>query len=696
MALLRKPLSIAIAAVSGIGLAGCFSSTTPPSLAGDSSPALSVTAVTTNTIPAGDATCPYGGVKIEIGVDRNRNGLLDAQEVQRVENVCHGGPGSPGPSGSTGVAGLNALVKTMPLAVGDSQCPAGGLALMSGLDSNRNNQLDSGEYATEYLCNTAVAGLPPLITMERIGRTESQGFDESAAEIVAFDPAAKQIYTVNAASGKVDIFNASDMTQPQLSGTLDVAAMLMNASVVNSVDAVGAANSIAVHGDLAAVAVDANPKTDNGWVLFFRPSDQQYLAAVAVGALPDMVTFTPDGTKVLAAIEGEPEDYTIDPEGRVDIITLPADLTDANGYQLTTVSFSDFNVGGSRHAELPADVRIYGKIVDSSGAFVRDSTVAEDLEPEYIAISPDSKSAYVALQENNAIAVVDIDTARVARICALGFKDHSLPGNGLDASDRDGGVNIRPWPVYGIYQPDAIATYRVNGIDYILTANEGDARADWGIKPASGPNINVEEARVKSLTLDPVAFPDWQELRKDAALGRLNVTTQLGMNSEGKMEALYAFGARSFSIWRADNCSQVFDSGSDFEAITARRYGDRFNNNHGEVDPDGRSDNKGPEPEAVVVGMVGDRYYAFIGLERMGGIMVYDVTNPSAATFVQYYNDRNLDLDPEVHQADAGDLGPEGMVFVTPANSPTGKPLLIVGNEVSGTTAIYQINLARE
>ena len=44
--------------------------------------------------------------------------------------------------------------------------------------------------------------------------------------------------------------------------------------------------------------------------------------------------------------------------------------------------------------------------------------------------------------------------------------------------------------------------------------------------------------------------------------------------------------------------------------------------------------------------------------------------------------------------ATAGDLGPEGLVFIPAAQSPNGRPLLVVGNEVSGTTAVLQLNLS--
>ena len=538
-------------------------------------------------------------------------------------------------------------------------------------------------------------GAGQVLTLQSVGRTESQGFGVSAAEIVAFEPTSQRIFTINAQSGQVDVFNAADVTAPTLEQSIALRDMLVTAGMTTSSDLVGAANSVSVHGNLAAVAIEAAPKTDPGWVVFIDVSTLAYVNAVQVGALPDMLTFTPDGNKVVVACEGEPEDYTVDPEGRVDIIRV-------SDFFLYSAGFSDFNVGGSRAAELPAGVRIFGQIVDADGQLVRASTVAEDLEPEYVAVSADSSTAYVTLQENNAVAVVDLASGTVSKIFALGFKDHSLPGNELDVSDKDDKVNIRNWPVFGMYQPDSLAVYTVNGIDYIVTANEGDSRADWGIAQTDGSvdfagdplNLNMEEFRVKDLPLDPAVFPDAAELQANDQLGRLKVTSKLGYNSEsGYFEELYVFGGRSFSIWNAATGEQVFDSGSVFERLTALKYGINFNNGNDENDPDGRSDAKGPEPEGVTLGTINGHTYAFICLERMGGVFVYDVSNPYAPEYVQYLNNRDLSKDPEVDGADAGDLGPEGMTFVAAADSPTGKPLVIVGNEVSGTTSIYQVDV---
>jgi hypothetical protein len=250
----------------------------------------------------------------------------------------------------------------------------------------------------------------------------------------------------------------------------------------------------------------------------------------------------------------------------------------------------------------------------------------------------------------------------------LGYKDHNLPGNGMDASDRDSRINIANWPVLGMYMPDGVSAFEINGQTFLLTGNEGDSRAN-------------EEVRVSALTLDPTAFPNAATLKANANLGRLTVTNVNGdTDGDGDYDQIFVYGARSFSIWSADG-AQVFDSGDDLEQITATLTPSFFNANDGIASQfDTRSDNKGPEPEGVTTGVVNGITYGFIGLERSGGgVLVYDLSNPASPVFVEYIR---ADLD----------ISPEGLTFVSAESSPNGKPLLVMTNEVSGTVTVYQIN----
>ena len=521
-----------------------------------------------------------------------------------------------------------------------------------------------------------------LIELNVLGSYESGAFDESAAEIVAHDSANQRLFVINANDSTVDVLDIQDPEMPVKLSTIDATAEGASA------------NSVAIYDDLVAVAIEANVKQDNGKVVFYNSTDLNKVGEVEVGALPDMLVFTRDGQTLLVANEGEPSaDYSVDPEGSVSIIDLSNGVASAT---TTTAGFAGFN---SQQAELMEQgLRVFGP-----GA-----TLAQDMEPEYIAVSIDNEKAWVALQEANAVAELDIAAGEITAIIPLGFKDHSIIGNELDASNDDNRINIRNWPVKGVYQPDAITSYGFNGKTYYITANEGDSRDYDGFS---------EEFRVADLVLDATAFPNAAELQEDANLGRLNVTSTLGFGDscapsdpanvilvDGEYDKsyvegtcvyseLYAYGARSFSIW-SETGERVFDSGSEFERITASLIPDNFNGNNDENSFDNRSDDKGPEPEAVTVGTINGQTFAFIGLERAGGIMVYNVTNPQNPEFVQYINNRDFSASQtDLENGMAGDLGPEGLAFITASDSPNSKPMLAVGNEVSGTTTLFGIDV---
>lgn len=538
-----------------------------------------------------------------------------------------------------------------------------------------------------------------------IGSYDSGLFGESAAEIVTYHAATEQLLVINAQSGEIDLLDISDPTNPT------------KVTSVSAGEGYGI-NSVAVRPDGLAVAnVEPADKTDEGQMLFFDANTATVLGRVNLGngvedaALPDMVGISADGRYAFSANEGEPaEDYSFDPEGSVSIVTLPEELAAPAQSDVRVAHFRDYNTDGPK--ELHPDVRIFGPSEVNGEPY--SGTIAQNLEPEYIT-EIDGK-LYTTLQENNAIAVIDIETATVENIFPLGYADHTqVP---LDASDRDGGnrqgaIKIDNWPILGIHQPDALEAYHgADGRAYLVMANEGDAR-DW--------DAYSEEARIKhlgdpdetdykgdplpalcegyqGLTAEEIDF-----LQDDLGAGRLRITIADGLNEDGCFEQLYSYGSRSFSIFDV-NGNQVFNSGDDFEQITARLHEEGtllFNAGHDEGWFDSRSDNKGPEPEGVALGEIDGRTYAFIGLERVGGIFVYDVTEPANSEYVAYVNNRDfsvsaLDEDTEElvdNWAEAGDLGPEGLVFIPAADSPNGKNLVAVGNEVSGTTTIFEITV---
>ncbi|WP_322633462.1 choice-of-anchor I family protein [Glycomyces albidus] len=500
----------------------------------------------------------------------------------------------------------------------------------------------------------AVAQDDPALDLSVLGTYATGVFAEGAAEIVAYDAATERVFAVNAEAGVIDVIDVSDPAAPVKRASIDAAAALGQDGAT--------VNSVAVSGGKVAAAVEAPEKTDPGWVAFFD-TDGAFTGSARVGAQPDSVAFTPDGSKAVTADEGEPnDDYTVDPAGTVSVV-------DAATFAVATADFTAWTAD-----TLPEGVRVFGPDLSAADA------VQRSIEPEYVTVADDA-TAYVTLQENNAIAVVDLDAGAISEILPLGTKDHSAGGAGLDASDEDGGPRIEAWPVRGMYLPDGVDAYASGGETYLVTANEGDVR-EWG--------DYSEEARVEDLELCEGAFggADLAALQAPEALGRLKVTTTLGATEAGCHDALYSFGGRSFSIWSADG-ELVFDSGDAFEATLAAVEGEHFNADNEANDADDRSDDKGPEPEAVAVGQVGDRMYAFIGLERQGGIMVYDVTDPADAVFVDYVSNRDFAAEPAAGAG--GDLGPESIAFIAAADSPTGSPMLAVGNEVSGTTTLWGV-----
>jgi len=498
--------------------------------------------------------------------------------------------------------------------------------------------------------------------LSSIGTDASE--DSTGAEIVSYDRKTKRAFAINSQDNDLAVIDLRDASAPILVEKI-------------SLDAYGAGlNGVDTYDGLVAVAVEASPKTDPGKVVFLDARTLAVRGAITVGALPDMLTFDGDGRRVLVANEGEPESYlegAANPEGSISIIDL------SRGVARATVRTADFRAF-SKDDLLARGVRVFGP-----GA-----TAAQDLEPEYITVQ--GRTAWVTLQEANAVAVVDVPSATVTAIAPLGLKDHSIPGQGLDASDRDNAINIATWPMFGMYQPDAIASFRVGPQQFLVTANEGDSRSGDDF-----PGFNEEVrlgARVNGVDvypLDATAFPNAAALKANAALGRLNVTNASGdTDGDGDFDQIHVFGARSFSIWTT-NGDLVWDSGDQLEqffANPANGYATIFNSNHEELARDNRSDNKGPEPEGVVVGKVAGRSYAFIALERIGGVMAYDVTNPYTPTFVTYANTRSL-------TEQKGDLGAEGIEFIAEEDSPNGKPLVLVGNEVSRTVSVFEVNRSK-
>ncbi|TYR80592.1 hypothetical protein FZC66_09455 [Priestia megaterium] len=503
--------------------------------------------------------------------------------------------------------------------------------------------------------------------VQQIARYDSQS-GEGGTEIFSYDQTSKKGYVTNGAEAAIDIidFKSIDRNEKLTSSKRVFLADF-------GMDKVSDITSIAAHPtkNLIAVSVVSEPKTEQGYVVFLT-KEGEYLTSVKVGSLPDMVTFTSDGKSVLTANEGEPnDDYSENPEGSVSIISVPASIKKDAKLKVTNAKFTN-------RVKIDRNVRKNSK-----------GTLAEQFEPEYIKVSKDSKYAYVVLQENNGIAKLNLQTKKFERVYGLGFKDHSLKKNSMDAV-KDDEINLEQFPLLGMYQPDGIDSFTVNNKEYIITPNEGDAR-DYDGYSEEGTIADIkDQIHLNAKYYKGFSQKQLNQLVNDGLLDQLEdmkITLEDGKKKDGTYEALYVHGGRSFSIYEAKSMKQVYDSGNEFEKITATALPDYFNTDNDKIKKDARSNAKGPEPESAVVGKIGKKLYAFIGLERTSGIMVYDVTNPKKAEFVSFFSSRDY------RDKIKGDVAPEGLQFIEAKGSPTRKPLLVATHEMSGTIAVYEIGI---
>jgi hypothetical protein len=542
-----------------------------------------------------------------------------------------------------------------------------------------NDQLDEQDeylvFALENAVGTAIQGNPfftvyirdndrqapsptKALALEFAGRytVPNPGNAEGLAEVVAYDPVTQRLFTISTGLEALDIIDFKYPGNPIQIKQVPLSAFGSGVT------------SVAVQNGLVVVTTTGVPtEQDNGKAVFFS-TDGDLINHVEVGALPDMVVFTPDGRYVLTANEGQPNDaYTIDPEGSISIIDISKGAANVTQTDVVEVDFKAFN------SQLD-DLKASGVRITFAG-----STVAQDMEPEFITVSGDSKQAWVTLQENNAIAELDLVTKTATRIWAMGTKDYSRFGSGLDLSDQSGNIHIANYPLKGFFIPDAVAQYVVNGTTYLVTANEGDEKEYAGLN---------ERTTVSAVTLDSVAFPNAQVLRENHNMGRMRISNLHGdTDGDGDYDELYCLGSRSFSIWNSQTGALVYDSGDDFERITASNpfTAPIFNADNGGNGFKGRSRAKGPEPEGVALASIQGKTYAFVTLERIGGVMVYDISDPAAPVFVDYANTRD-------NTAFGGDNGPEGVLYISRADSPDGEAYVVSANEVSGTLAIFRLD----
>ena len=502
---------------------------------------------------------------------------------------------------------------------------------------------------------------PTSLSLLKVGSYETN--TEAGSEISAYDAVSKKIFITNGATNKVDVVDANNVQAPSLLTSIDLSAY------GTSVQSVSVKN-----GKLAIAVGSADKVTTKGRVVVLNTSDYAEQLNVVVGYLPDMVTFNEDGSKIIVANEGEPIGaktgvYTSDANKKV-TTSGTGDYVDVAG------SVGVITVTGGSYADINFTSAVLKSAPDTTPVRLGGTPSADqtfDIEPEYITVKGDF--AYVTLQENNAIAKVDLSTNTLLSVRSLGSKDYESQ-NKIDIQE-EGAIGLRNYKgLKSLYMPDSIASYTFGEATYLVTANEGDGREYPTDDVAEGPetgDVLTDDKKISKLTLDAsiaAYYVDDNDLK---------VMIDMGETTPGSKvyEKLYAFGGRSFSIWDA-NGKLVWDSGDSISKAVATYEPTLFNQDEGEMD--GRSGNKGAEPEALTLGEIEGKTYAFVGLERQSAIVIYDISNPFEAKFVNY-----------VVTHEQNDISPEGMVFVPAASSPSGKNLLIVSYEVSGSTVVYEI-----
>lgn len=595
-------------------------------------------------------------------------------------------------TGSIGVTG-----GTAPYTITASNLPAGltldaanGAITGTPAATNKATTTKLSVTVTDAASGTQTATIPIAVAPATIAYTNQITMDQIASYSVGevdADGGIAEIVKYNKDNGKFYLVNGS--AEPP---TVEIVKLDTTKSVLEKEKDIPiqtlAEHDGFVYGDVTSVDINTEKKrisvsvqeedySAKGKILVLD-YDGNLVREYEAGVQPDMIKSTPDGRYILTADEGEPrqghEAGAVDPEGSVTIV-------DTVTGTVALVRFDNVSV-------IADDVHVRGPVANAQGQVVTAGTKADavrDFEPEYIALSDDHAKAYVTLQENNAIATIDIANKRVDSVKSLGYKDYNDPRNVLDLV-KDGAIKLENVPFKGIYMPDGVASFKVGTQTYLITANEGDS-TQWPVNEAEvySRNTLIKLGDIKeSLNHDSEAY------KFLASNGSTYDKTEV-LSDMADPNNVYMFGGRSFSIWNADTMQQVFDSGSDFERITAQVLPQYFNTSHSKVALDDRSAKKGPEPEDVKVGKVGDKTFAFVGLERIGGIMTYDVTSPANVQFVNYTNKRDFTASNVLDTF----TGPEGIDFIPASDSPTGRPLLLVAYEVGGRVGVLELNVTK-
>ncbi len=503
----------------------------------------------------------------------------------------------------------------------------------------------------------AFSGLQSQNLPFAIAHTYKAGaFDSSATGYISFDHTVQQLYSVNQQANGFEIIDYSDIYKPNVLQTVDVSGFISKIRCIES-----ASGFVFVAGDGSSAQLPGK--------LLIYTSNGVYRKQLSLGVTPDRMKFSHDDISLIIANEGIPDaNYSTDPPGTVNIINTAAGVNFITQADVKTVDFTRLDT--TNYDPL---IHIYSNAGQNP---------SEDVEPEAIAFSSDNQTAYIVLQENNAVAVVDIPSAKIDTVLGLGYRDYGMKG--LDASDQANSIMIDTYQgLYGIHQPSDIESFSHAGSDFTFSVNQGAPREYSGFN---------ESVRVKNQPVDPSKFTNLSHLLQDTVLGRLFITSVFGdHNGDFLHDSLLSFGSRSVSIWDSSG-TEIWNSGDQIAQLLASTHAVNFNssansNNSYKL----QSDNMGAEPSAVAIGEVDGNRYAFVSLYQMGGILVYDISDPYNPQFELFELNRDFNL--PANDPMAGDLGPIDLEFVPASRTNLNIALLFVANQVSGTINVYQTGI---
>ena len=650
-----------------------FSAVTPPADA-------SLTGVTVN-LATGQATTQLstGAVISTISNFENAEGTFgnDTLIGDAGDNELSGGlggglgddllDGAAGDDTLTGGAGNDTLIGgdgDDTLLGGDGDDVLDGGAGFNELDGGAGIDTASFASATAGVVIDLSVGAAQTIGAAPVFATE--GTD--TAEIVAFDANTDQFFI--AGGSAIDVLNSAG----ELIATLPISTEV---------------TSVAVGGGFLAAAIVGEPETSPGQVLLFSlsglTSTSSPIATFTVGALPDSLAFNPQGNRIVVANEGEADDG-VDPEGSISVITLNA--TNPAASTVNTLTLTQFN---AQQTALVAEGLILFGQAQSDVAGVN-FTVAQDLEPEFVTISPDGQLAFVSVQENNALLIIDIANPTPSILDLVPLGSVNLETVPIDGNDDNGFFSPTVIPAslttaIALFQPDGLDSFTLEGLTFVVSANEGDGR-----------DFDVFDADAGAIDLDPTFFTaaeiDFIQ-DNDNGIGDLEISLQQGdLDNNGLVERIVAFGGRSFSIFDTAG-NLVFNSANLIEQAIGEIFPLFFN--------DSRSDDAGPEPEAVTVGVIDGQTILFVGLERSAGVLAFalDLVNgtgvngvaPQITTellgFISVPVPGGFPLSDDLDDLTA----PEGLIFIPASDSPTGQPFLVISDEEQGVTFGFNVSL---